>query len=80
MDQIVLFHDTNLSKTCQGVRKLSFMESYWGYLREQYCSNGMVSQSEFTETFCKYNTNQAIFDKDWLKWSKLTVQVDLHCL
>ena len=64
MGQTILSHDTNLSKTFQGVTKQLFMELYRGYLREQYCSNVIVSQSEFTENVCKHNANQTIFDKD----------------
>ena len=66
MGQTVLSRDTNLSKTFQGVRKKLFTEPYRGYLREQYCSNVIVSRSEFTENVCKYRTNQTIFDKELL--------------
>ena len=64
MGQTVLSRDTNLSKTSQGVTKKLFTELYRGYLREQYCSNVIVSQSEFTVNVCKHNANQTIFDKD----------------
>ena len=43
MGQTVLSRDTNLSKTFQGVRKKLFTEPYRGNLREQYCSNLIVS-------------------------------------
>ena len=56
----------NISKS----QKKYFTEPYRGYLREQYCSNVIVSQSQFTENVFKYNTNQIIFDKDWLNCSK----------
>ena len=64
MGQTVLSRDTNLSKTFQGVRKKLFTEPYRRYLREQFCSNLIVSRFEFTENICKYNANQTIFDKD----------------
>ena len=57
MGQTVLYRDTNLSKTFQGVTKKLFMELYRGYLREQYCSNVTVSLSEFTEKVCKCNAS-----------------------
>ena len=79
MGQTVLSRDTNLSKTFQGVRKKLFTEPYRGYLREQYCSNLIVYQSEFTENVCKYKENQTIFDQDWLNWSKLTIRVNPYC-
>ena len=63
MGQTVLSHETNLSKTFQGVRKKLFPEHYRGYFREKYCSNAIASRSEFTENPCKYNANQTIFDK-----------------
>ena len=63
MGQTVLSRDTNLSKTFQGVTKNLFTELYRGYLREQYCSNVIISRSEFTENVCKHNANQTIFDK-----------------
>ena len=66
MGQTVLSRDTNLSKTFQGVTKKIFTELYRGYLRQQYCSNVIVSRSEFAENVCKYNANQTIFDKDLL--------------
>ena len=45
-------------------------------MRKQYCSNLIVSRSEFTGNVCKYNANQTIFDKDWLDWSKWTIRVN----
>ena len=47
MCQTILSRDTNLLKTFQG--KKLFTEHYRGYLREQYCSNVIVSRSEFTK-------------------------------
>ena len=64
MGQTILSHDTNLSKTFQGVTKQLFMELYRGYLREQYCSNVIVSRSKFTENVCKHNANHFLMKTD----------------
>ena len=60
-------------------KKKLFTKPYWGYLREQHCSDVIISRSEFTENVCKYNTTQTIFDNDWLNWSKWTIPVNPYC-
>ena len=61
MGQIILSCDTNLSyqKYFKETEK-NFLWNlfYWGYLREQFCSNGIISQSKFTENVSKYNKSK----------------------
>ena len=73
MDQIYLKrqHGSNrivpqykFIKSISRSQKKLFTEPYRRYLREQFCSNLIVSRFEFTENVCKYNTNQTVFDKD----------------
>ena len=79
MCQTILSRDRNLSIIYQGERKELFTEPYWGSLKGQDRSNGIVSWYKFTENFCKYNANRTIsvFDKNWLKWR---IRVNPYCL
>ena len=46
--------------------KKIFTEPYREYVREQYCSNAIISLSGVTENVCKCKASQTIFDKERL--------------